>query len=386
MILLAWKNLLRRPWRTGLALAGVAIAMATLTWLSGLGAAYQRTLSNELDRMGVQLMLVPLGCPYDAAARVLKDNALESSIPASVLDIVRKENAVAVAAPLLIAALPRISEKRVDLWVGIDGAARELKPWWKAQQGSDWFQNDDSVILGAEAAEIEMRSPGDKLFSPETGWSGRIVGVLQRSGTSDDSVFFIPLAAAQRMFHQEGRLTAVAVRLRDPTQLKSVADRLQQLPGIQVVTLTEMMGTFLNLLGSVRTLLQSIAVLALAVALLTVLNTLLAAVVERTNELSLFRAIGASRFQVVRIISAESLLLTMGGTVAGLLFALVCRSWFEGIVKRFVPFAPNATLISIQPEHVGRALLLAAIVGILAGAFPAWKASRAHPAKAVKEL
>ena len=67
-----------------------------------------------------------------------------------------------------------------------------------------------------------MRAPGDRLHSPETGQELRVAGVLERSGTSDDSLFFVPLRTAQRMFGQENRLTAVAIRLRDPALLRQL--------------------------------------------------------------------------------------------------------------------------------------------------------------------
>src|SRR6476620_8771923 len=115
MLALIFRNLLRRPLRTGLTLAGIAIAMAVLVCIVAFGEGYRRTLRTELDRAGLQMMLVPLGCPYDAAARVLKNNSLEHSIPASALEAARKDSAVAIAAPLLIAALPRQNDQRTDL-------------------------------------------------------------------------------------------------------------------------------------------------------------------------------------------------------------------------------------------------------------------------------
>jgi hypothetical protein len=108
--------------------------------------------------MGMQLMLVPLGCPYDAASHVLKGKALENTLPQSALAEVRKDPAVAIAAPLLILAAPREEEGRTDVWVGLDEAALSLKPWWKAKQGTPWFTDADSVLLGCDAAEVEMRS------------------------------------------------------------------------------------------------------------------------------------------------------------------------------------------------------------------------------------
>src|SRR3569623_3558082 len=100
MLTLAWKNLLRRPLRTGLTGVGLAVAVAVLGCLSAFGEGYQRGLHSELARMGMQMMLVPLGCPYDAAARVLKGRTLEVSLPASALQTARRDKAVACAAPL----------------------------------------------------------------------------------------------------------------------------------------------------------------------------------------------------------------------------------------------------------------------------------------------
>src|SRR2546423_2766300 len=185
MFHLALRNLLSRPLRTGLTVTGLAGSVAVLACLVSFGQGYQRGLSGELDRMGMQMMLVPLGCPYEAAARVLKGRDLDVTLPESALAAARSDAAVAVAAPMYTAALPRPSEGRTDLWVGIDESARALKPWWKPSAGSAWFTGPESVILGAEAAITEMRKPGDRLYSPETGRDLVVAGVLERSGTSD---------------------------------------------------------------------------------------------------------------------------------------------------------------------------------------------------------
>src|SRR5262245_23969803 len=139
MLSLALRNLVCRPLRSALAVFGLAAAVAVLACLSAFGHGYRRALSTELTRMGLQLSLVPLGCPYDAAARVLKGTALENSLPESALEAARLDPAVDVAAPLLIVALPRPNEGRADMWVGLDETALALKPWWRAKAGEKWF-------------------------------------------------------------------------------------------------------------------------------------------------------------------------------------------------------------------------------------------------------
>jgi putative ABC transport system permease protein len=390
MGLLALKNLARRRLRSALTLCGVAVSVAVMACLLAFGQGYQAGLGRELDRMGVQLMLVPLGCPYDGAARVLKGRALEESLPASALERVRRDPDVAVAAPLLLAAVPRPEERRTDLWVGLDRSALALKPWWQLTPGSAWFDAPDDVILGAEAAETELRAPGDRFYLPGgrgigPGRALRVRGVLERSGTTDDSLFFLPLATAQALFGRQGRLSAVAVRLKDPARGSEVAERLQEVPGAQVVTMTEMLGTFLNLVGSVRTLVFAVGIVAVAVSALSVFNTMLASVLERTAELGVMRAVGASRAALFRLVAAEALALALAGGALGLALAAVAGRWVEATVKGFIPLAPAESILMLTGPVAAQCVLLAIATGIVAGSYPAWRASRLGPAEALRE-
>jgi putative ABC transport system permease protein len=387
MILLALRNLTRRRLRSGITLFGVAVAVGVLACLLAFGEGYQKGLQQELNGMGIQMMLVPIGCPYDAAARVLKGKTLDVSLPESALTTVRHDPAVAEAAPMLMASLPRPTEGRTDLWVGIDATIRPLKPWWKLKTGSHWFPDGESVLLGAEAAATEMRQIGDTLYSPETGRRFRVCGILERSGASDDSLFFIPLATAQAMFHQTNRLTAIAIRLHDPANpvlLGAASTRLQEIPGAQVVTMSEMMGTFVHLVDAVRTLLLAIALLAVTISTLSVFNTMLSSVLERTGELGMMRAVGASRFQMFHLLALESILLTLVGSCAGLGLTLIAGPLMENIVKRFVPLAPQESLLALTLPIVTECLALGVGVGLAAGLYPAWQASRLHPVQALR--
>ena len=384
MLRFALSNLIRRPFRTGLTLFGLSTSVALLACLLGCGTGYQAGLSRELEGMGMQLMVVPLGCPYDAAARVLKGRALDVTLPAGALEAVRRDPAVAVAAPVYTAALPRPSEGRTDLWVGIDASTPALKPWWRMTGKSRWFPGPQSVILGAEAAETEERRVGDRFYSPETDTALTVCGTLERSGTSDDSLFFVPLATAQRMFHGSGRLTAIAVRLKDPADLSAASARLQQVRGAQVVTLTEMMGTFLNLTGAARTLVLAISLVALTISALGIFNTMMAAVLERTPELGILRAIGISRLAVFRLMGTEALLLSSAGGLIGLVLALVLGPGVESLVRPFLPLAPDAGLFRLTGRTVADCGALSLVVGLLAGLYPAWQASRLSPAAALR--
>ena len=360
--------------------AALAIPVALFISLASLAAGYNRSLHTELDRMGVQIMLVPLGCPYDGAARVVKGQALDNTLPESALHIVRRDPEVEIAAPLLIVSVPRAVEKRVDLWVGLEKSSLRLKPWWKVARGSQWFSSSNSVILGSDAALVEMRAPGDVLFSPEANRTLRVDGALARSGTADDNLFFVPLETAQSMFAQTEKLTAIAIRLRDPQQLSEVTRRLNDIPGAQAVTVTEMMGVFLNIIGSVKILVQSITLLAVVICLLAILNTMLAAVLQRSGELAIMRALGASRAQVFAVITFESLLIAALAAFVGIVSAVTLGRYLALLVTPFLTPAATATPWPIVPLAAGQGVALALLAGLAASLYPAWRASQIHPA------
>jgi len=375
---------MRRPLRTAYSVVGLALSVAALSCLLSFGQGYEASLHKEVDGMGMQMMLVPLGCPYDAAARVLKGKTLDTWLPQNALSEARADKSVLIAAPIFTAVVPRPEEGRTDMWVGIDESTRALKPWWKMTDGSHWFTGPDSVILGSEAAAIEMRKPGDKFYSPESGTRLTVAGVLQRSGTSDDSQFFVPLQTAQSMFHQDGKLTAVAIRLRDPSDMADASDRLQQVRGAQVVTLTEMMGAFLNLLGSAKTLMMAITLVAVVISSLSVFNTMMASVMERTQELGILRAVGMSRSATFGLMIIEALLLTSTGGLIGFLLSLVAGPSVQDRIRPFVPLAPESGALPLTSAAVFECLALLLVVGAVVGTYPAWRASRLAPAIALR--
>ena len=382
MIELALRNITRRKLRSLITVAGITASIAVLASLTAFASGYRSALRKEIDAMGIQMMLVPLGCPYDAAARVVKGRNLDTSLPASALQSVRRDAGVACAAPLLMSAVPRPENGRTDMWAGITESIRPLKPWWKISAGSAWFTSESSVILGADAAALEMRRPGDKLFSPETGRTFTVAAVLERSGTSDDNLFFIPLRIAQQMFHMQGRLTAIPIRLHDPAQQDAVAERMQRIPGAQVVTLSEMLNTLVDLIGSVRALVLAISILALLISTLSVFNTMMGAAVERTAEIGLMRAVGASRGQVFALFTLEAALLTTTGTLAGLALARLAGGLLEGAAKSALPLAPEGSMLDFSLAVCAGCVLVGLLAGVCAGLYPAMRAAALSPMQA----
>jgi putative ABC transport system permease protein len=159
-----------------------------------------------------------------------------------------------------------------------------------------------------------------------------------------------------------------------------VAQRLQVIRGAQVVTMTEMMGTFLNLLGAVRTLVLAVGAIAVTAATLTVFNTLLAAVVDRSPELATMRALGASRPQVFALLLGEALLLTWAGAAAGTGLSRLLGPGIEAVARGWLPIASGGSLLEFSGKDMLACWLLAGVMGLLAAVYPAWRAATVSPA------
>ena len=96
------------------------------------------------------------------------------------------------------------------------------------------------------------------------------------------------------------------------------------------------------------------------------------------------RALGASRSQILGLITTEALLLTGVGSVAGLVLALLAGRGIESLVRPFVPLAPAEALLSPTAAILFQSLAVGVVVGLLGGLYPAWRASQLHPATALK--
>ena len=185
------------------------------------------------------------------------------------------------------------------------------------------------------------------------------------------------------MFNSARRVTAVAIRLRDPSTLAEASARLQEVPGAQVVTQTEMMGTFLNILGAVRALLRSIGLVALFASTAGLINTLLLSVAERAFEFSLFRAIGASRGQLFGVVLVESMILTLSGVIVGIVISLSLGGIGLDRTGIHFPYLHSADF-AIRPGTISLAFAIGFVVALIASFFPARRAMQIEPARALK--
>ena len=380
---LAVKNLQRRKGRTLLTVAGVAIAVAILFSLLSFSAGYERELTKEMDSLGFHLLAVPKGCPYEATTLILHGGVIPKYLTNEDLARARATNGVMIAAPLLLQQF--VKDGTPHIVYGIDpDAMLPLKPAWNVN-GRFFTANETHVmVIGSTLAEKENLAPGSVIPFGPSQEPFTIIGVLKPTGSEDDNFHFLPLADAQLVFGKEGFITAIAVRADDVKHIHDISVEMEKVPDIQVVTMAQVTGTIMNLVGSARSLLFSVIVIAIVISAAGITNTLLMSVNERTREIGMMKAIGASGYHIGVLLITETLLITTLGGIIGILAALAGSGLIETFVRGMVPYAPSGSFVSFDPFLIGSCLVFSIGLGLLCGLYPAWKSARLSPMEAIR--
>jgi putative ABC transport system permease protein len=373
--------------RTLVTAAGVAIAVAALFSLLSFQRGYQQGMRTELDRLGAHILVTPKGCPYDAASIALHGASWPCYLKESYLDQVCRAPGVATAAPLLMSATYDDSGGQT-VYLGARPNLLAVKRSWRID--GRFPEAQDGCLIGATVAKSLHLSVGSQFALPAlAGAHGVVSGVLAPTQGADDTFIYMPLRAAQRLFKRPGQITHILVRLTDPDTLDAVVASLHSCGAqmdMNVVPLTHLFRSIQDLVNSTRTLLACVALVALLIAGAGVSNTVMMAVSERTREIGVMRAVGASSSDVFRLIWLETVQVCMGGAFAGLLLAMLGSSSLESWLRERLPFAPTDPLVRPELGLAAACIGIAICLGSLAGLLPAWRAASLSPVEAIRAV
>jgi len=391
--ILAYKNLRRRKFRSFLTIGGVAVAVAVLVCLLGFNAGYQEALTSDIDKMGYQVLVTAKGCPYEAATRVLSGEAGLKFMDEDIYKQIISDPDIDKITPLLTQVVydPEKSDGKggFDSYSGIERSYMELKPNVQLKSG-EWFSSDDAneVILGYDQAESIQKklqkTVGDKISIPGEDTNLVIVGIFEKTASLEDGDFFLPLKTAQRIFEIEGKLTSIGIKLKQIDRLSAFEERLYPIASIQVISMSQVKGTILNLVSSAKILIMSVAFIAIFVAIIGVINTILMSVFERTQEIGIMKAIGASKLDIFKLIWIETLIICTLGGFFGSIVAILGGNFTELLVRKVMPYAPGGKLLLITPELLLFSFLGVIIIGIISGLYPAFRAASMRPIEVIR--
>lgn len=381
------KNIFRAKIRSVLTMAGIAVGIFSVTLISTVGAVGTEQVSSTLVTMGVDTLLV------QAAG-----NSVSVTLTDEDVFEVRKIDGVSDVMPLMASITEaKMINRRVDCYVwGVDKSADKLISL-RAKHGR-LITNSDSAALSkvcvvdeSFAEEVYGRSNivGKKLrmFLGGKYHEFSIIGVAQ-SGLSSlqgmltnimPGFMYIPITTMQ---HLCGRTTydKIAVKVsEDDFSPKTVTNALDlkngHVDGYICNNLLSQKSQLDDILSIVTTALSMTAGISLVVSGISVMTAMMMSVSERTREIGIKKAIGARKRDILGEFLAESVLLTLLGSLSGIVAGLAVS--FAGCVILGVPFSVNIGSLVISA-------VVTALLGAVFGAYPAAKAAKLNPAEALR--
>ncbi|MBM3131978.1 MAG: ABC transporter permease [Chloroflexi bacterium] len=388
------KDALRRRRRVFYTALGVAFGVAVVVALLTVSDAGEEKIAAELDKYGPNLMVTPatenlelqlgdlslgtlaMGDTYidDAklpTVRKIADDAIRESLN------IEDEGNIAIVAPKLYAK-SRINETTVTV-VGIDLEQESLlNSWWMVSNGV-YPGGPNEALLGDRAASALDMQPGDT-FQIE-GREITVSGILDETGANADYQVFIPLQTAQEVFSKEGLVSSVDIRalcLGCPVEVIAAAIN-QNIAGVRAVAVKQIAESEMNVINKVQDFMLAIAGITLVLGMFGVVNTMMSSVHERTKDIGIMKAVGASPYQIVRLFLYEALIVGVLGGMIGF-GAGTALSYAVG------PVIFEGAKISYVPEYIGPALGVAVMVALVSSAYPAFRASRIKVAESIRSM
>lgn len=378
----ALKNLKRHKTRTMLTIIGIAVASAALFSILSFDAGYKKALDEELMATGIHLFVSTEGCPLEAASLILHGGEIPRFLRADILLEVAKVEGVKNAGGFLIFSIPSPDGSKVDLFYGITKDVLKVKPNWKVN--GEWFKDENSVILGSEVAKVEKRNVGDKVYIESLEKEFVVSGILDKTYGQDDSFYYLPVETAQKLFKKEGKLTAIGVQLWDLTQMEAVKSKLETMPDVYVVPAEQISKEILKLVGGTKALMYSILLITLMVSALGLLNTILMATFERQKEFGYLRCVGAGQFDLIRLILFETVILCSAGAAMGFVSGYLFSSGTDQWVRQYLPYVPAGKLLRPNLSIIAVSASAVLGLGLIAGLYPSYRASKISPMEAIR--
>ncbi len=382
-----------QPLRALLILLAMSIGVASVSVLTALGESACRYIVHEFEALGTHLLIVlpgrtettggqpplfgetPRDLTLDDAAALLKSRFIEAvapinigSAPVSTGGLERKTNIIGSTA-----ALQQVRHLSI--------AQGRFLPRMEADQSAPVCVIGQTIreeLFGRRQALGKWLRINDRRF--------RVIGILasegQSIGVDFDELVIVPVASAQALFDTSS-LFRILLQAKSKRAMYAAVDDIRSIirsrhegeDDVTIITQDSVVSTFDNILTALTLTVASIAGISLAVAGVLVMNVMLVSVAQRSSEIGLLKALGATRVQLCWLFLTEAALLSVAGALTGLLLGQAAI----GVLQLLYPGFP----LALPDWALFAALAVATGTGLLFGVIPALIAAGKDPIQAL---
>lgn len=394
-------NLRVRKLRTALTLLGIFIGIAAVVSLISLGQGMGDAIDEQFQKIGVdRVMVMPGGAAFGPPGSDLAVTKLTESD----LDVIKKVRGVDKATAIFgeSAFVEFKGEKELlAVWGGeTDRDALEFIGeigFFDIAKGREIEPGDVyKVIVGHNIAyetfekDVEI---GNKLEIK--GHDFDVIGIQKKAGTGiHDVILRIPMKVARDIFNETEEISQIFLSTETGDSPLDVAERIKKAlrkhrdveegeEDFTVVTSEQNIQQLTDILNMIQIFLVGIAAISLLVGGIGIMNTMYTAVMEKTSEIGIMKAVGARNSSIFTLFLIESGVLGVAGGIIGVVIGLAMSKTAEIIALQ--SGAPEIFRASFSIYLILGALLFSFLVGSISGVLPALQASRLHPVEAIRK-
>ena len=385
----AVKAIWTQPLRSMLIVLAMSIGVAAVNVLIALGDSARQYVVHEFESLGTHLLIVLPGRTDTTGGRPPPFGETPRDLTLDDAHALLRSRHIAAMAPVSIGSAP-VSVGGLERETNIMGSSHSLLRVRHLAMALGQFLPESSVdkeipvcVIGKTIRE-ELFGRGsvigqwlrinDRRF--------RVIGVLaeegQSIGTGFDELVIVPVASAQALFDSHSLFRILLEAQSRVAMLKAQDDirnilklRHEGEEDVTVITQDSVVNTFDKILSALTYTVAGIAAVSLAVAGVLVMNVMLVSVTQRTAEIGLLKALGATQRQLQELFLSEAALLSLIGAACGSVVGRLGVWWLQWLYPKFPLVLPDLAWLS--------ALAIALITGLLFGVLPARKAARLDP-------
>ena len=357
-------NLVHRPIRSLISIVAVALEVTMILLIVGLCIGMMQDSRTRTAGIGADILVRPPGSSFIGAFS-------GAPMPIKAGGVLAKLPHVESVAPVVTQVA---SSGSLEIIAGIDLPSYEsMSSGFHYLKGGP-FQGPNDILVDDLFAQSKHAKVGDTIEILNNQF--RICGIVERGKGGRK---FLPLSTLQDLIGAKDKATIFYLKLDDPANVDAVIGEIKAVPGMESYVTTSMAAYLAMMTASnypgLSTFIDIVVGISVVIGFIVIFQAMYTAVMERTREIGILKAMGASKLYIVNVVLRETALLAMGGVLLGIVVSLLARL---GLAHRF-----PLTQVIVDGNWILRATAIA-IAGALAGAlYPAFKAAQKDPIDAL---
>jgi putative ABC transport system permease protein len=394
---IAIKNLRNRMSRSLLTLLGIAIGIMAIISLMALGEGMQEAVTGELSSLS-DVIIVSTGGNFISSFGG-GGSTNQYFTQRDITDVQRIQGVKEVSSQLSGNALAEYNGKTTIVSVtGMDVGVMRLQYATQNLEAGGFLNEGEQneIMIGNSIAhdtfEANISVGGRIKLNGQKFFVSGIFGKQGFGGVSSDTIVLMSSRDFQSLTGQSN-ISLIYLRVYNVNDAESIATTVQNTINqnhgrkdfATATTMTSILQTVQSVIGILQLVLVAIASIALVVASIGIMNTMLTSVMERTREIGIMKAIGATNTDIMSIFIIEGMLVSSIGGIIGIILGVFGSQGLTMILNSFMQMGGSSNLTPvITVMSVILAVTVSLIVGVFSSLYPAWKAARMSPIEAVR--